>query len=115
MSTNLLPCPKIDVLRWNADSVYVGCPYCGEVHRHGFSLQGNRASHCARPGGEYEFIFPIDESSGRVGYEINKRRGFFVNVSVQTEQEKETSDDSDSAEGELSHLFWFHEHLSRRT
>ncbi|KAI1817705.1 hypothetical protein GGS20DRAFT_599287 [Poronia punctata] len=109
MSTNVTPCPEVEVLRWNARSVYVKCCYCEEVHRHGFTLKGKRTPHCAKPppGDQYEFIFPIHEDTGLVGYEIDKRRGFFVNVGAQTKQAKHTSDDSDSAEDELGHVFGY--------
>lgn len=82
MSTSPFPCPTIPVLYWNAWNVYVECPYCEDIHRHGVALPGRRTSHCC-PGGQYEFVFPIDESSGLVGYEIDKRRARFVNVSLQ--------------------------------
>ncbi|KAL7944143.1 DYW family of nucleic acid deaminases domain-containing protein [Trichoderma barbatum] len=74
-------CPKIDVLYWNATKVTVKCPYREELHRHGVKLPGRRASDCS-PSGQYEFIFPIDESSELVGFEIDKRRACFVNSSL---------------------------------
>ncbi|KAI0198664.1 hypothetical protein F4808DRAFT_253444 [Astrocystis sublimbata] len=79
MSANVEPWPKIEVQRWNAHNVYLRCPYCERTHSHGLALPGKRQSHCY-PGGRYEFIFPIDELTGLVGYEIDKRRAFFVNV-----------------------------------
>ncbi|KAF2245693.1 hypothetical protein BU26DRAFT_607888 [Trematosphaeria pertusa] len=113
MATNLFPGPRIDVLSWNASTVYVKCPYCEEIHRHGVRLPGRRCSHCY-PGGQYEFIFPIDESSGLVGYEIDKRRACFVNTGVQTGQYDENSRASEEDECELSDLFRSTMHISGR-
>ncbi|KAI0449298.1 hypothetical protein F5B21DRAFT_494778 [Xylaria acuta] len=79
MSTNLQSCPKIEVLRWNTQDVYLRCPYCERIHHHGFNLHGRRTSHCY-PGGEYEYIFPIDEKTGLIGYEIDKKRAYLVNI-----------------------------------
>jgi len=103
MSTNRSPCPKTDVLHWNAWKVYVKCPYCEEIHGHGVALPGRRASHCY-PGGQYEFIFPFNKSSELVGYEIDKRRAYFVNIGLQTGQEDENSHSSDEEECELADL-----------
>ncbi len=89
MSTTLLPCPKSDVLRWTSWSVHVKCPYCEEIHQHGVRSPGRRPSHCY-PGGQYEFIFPIDESSKLVGYEIDKGRVCFVNAALQTGEDDES-------------------------
>jgi hypothetical protein len=104
MSTNLFPCPKIDVLHWNAWNVYVKCAYCEEIHRHGVTLPGRRASDC-HPGGQYEFIFPINESSKLVGYEIDKRRACFVNVGLQTGYGGENLHSSQRDGCELADLF----------
>lgn len=104
MSCNMSPYPKIDVLHWNAWHVYVRCPYCEEIHRHGTALPGRRASHCY-PGGQYEFIFPIDESRELVGYEIDKRRACFVNTGLQTGQGNETLGYLEHDECELGDLF----------
>lgn len=83
MFTNLLPRPKIEVLRWNAWKAYVECPYCVEIHhQHGVAFPGRRASNC-NSGSQYEFTLPIDESSELVGYKIDKRRACFLNVSLQ--------------------------------
>lgn len=105
-SANLFPCPKIDVLHWNARNVFVKCPYCEEIHRHGLALPGRRVSHC-HPGGQYEFIFPIDESSELVGYEIDKRRSRFVIVSLQIGQRDEDFCSSERDECELAPPFFF--------
>ncbi|KAI1125305.1 hypothetical protein F5Y10DRAFT_284362 [Nemania abortiva] len=102
MPTEMLLSPKIDVLHWNARYVYVKCPYCEDTHTHGVRLPGRRTSDC-HPGGQYEFIFPIDESRGLVGYEIDKRRARFVNIRFPTSQRDETSQYPD--ERELSNLF----------
>ncbi|KKP05347.1 ankyrin repeat protein [Trichoderma harzianum] len=117
MSSNLFPCPKIDVIRWNSSNVTVKCPYCDELHQHGVGDPwkrlpqskevkdpGKRVSHCA-PGGQYEFIFPIDENSGLVGYEIDKRRACFVNSSLQADHTDDNLYSSDSDEDELADSF----------
>ncbi|KAL6823022.1 hypothetical protein J3E69DRAFT_305131 [Trichoderma sp. SZMC 28015] len=104
MSSNLSPCPKIDVIRWGSSQVTVKCPYCKELHRHGVANPGKRVSHCA-PGGQYEFIFPIDENSGLVGYEIDKRRACFVNSSLQIDHTDDNLYSSESDEGELADSF----------
>lgn len=88
MSTHLFPCPKVHVLHWNAHLVHVQCPYCEEIHRHGVALPGRRTSHCD-PGGQYEFVFPIDENSKLVGYEIDKRNARFVNIELQISEQGE--------------------------
>ncbi|KAI8939285.1 hypothetical protein NX059_005111 [Plenodomus lindquistii] len=100
MSTSIPRCPKIDVLYWTASQVYVKCPYCEEIHRHGVKLPGKRLSHC-HPGGHYEFILPIDESQKLVGYEIDKRGVRFVNASLQMARGE---DDSHHSEYDERHL-----------
>lgn len=105
MSSNLSPCPKIYVLRWDSSRVTVKCPYCEELHRHGVENPGKRVSHCAGPGGQYEFIFPIDENSGLVGYEIDKRRACFVNSSLQADYTDDNLHSSNSDEDELADSF----------
>lgn len=104
MSTNLFPSPKIDVLRWNASVAYVKCPYCEEIHRHGIALPGRRVSHC-HPGGQYEFMFPIDNSCKLVGYEIDKRRAEFVNVGMHLGPGGGDIDSLAKDENELAELF----------
>ncbi|KAJ6282174.1 hypothetical protein J3E71DRAFT_174259 [Bipolaris maydis] len=103
MPTNISPCPKIGVLYWDSSNVYVECPYCEEIHRHSMALPGRRVSHCHTGG--YEFILPIDENSELVGYEIDKRRARFVNVSLQTVQRDESLHSPEQDECELGDLF----------
>lgn len=103
MSTILFPCPNIDVLHWNAWSVSIKCVYCEEIHQHGLALPGRRASHC-HPGGQYEFIFPIDETSELIGYEIDKGRACFVNTGLQPGQ-GESLHSLENDECELAELF----------
>jgi hypothetical protein len=104
MSTSILRCPTIDVLYWTALQVYVKCPYCEEIHRHGVKLPGKRLSHC-HPGGHYEFTLPIDESGKLVGYEIDKRGVRFVNASFQTVRGEDDSHCSKYSERDLDDLF----------
>ncbi|OPB41547.1 hypothetical protein A0O28_0082670 [Trichoderma guizhouense] len=117
MSNNLFPCPKIDVIRWDSSSVTVKCPYCDELHRHGIGDPwkrlpqskevkdpGKRFSPCL-PSGQYQLIYPIDENSGLVGYEIDKRRACFVNSSLQADHTDDNLYSSESEEGELADSF----------
>jgi hypothetical protein len=64
---------------WNRSSMYVRCPSCEEIHRHGFSghytARHRCLSHCANYC-NYEIRFPFSE--GDTGYEIDKQRALFV-------------------------------------
>lgn len=104
MATRPSPCPTIEVLYWDASNVHVECPYCEEMHRHGVALPGIRISHC-HPGGHYEFKFPIDEASGLVGYEIDKRGILFVNIHLDACQRERIKRLSDTFDGELVNQF----------
>lgn len=74
---------EADVVWWNASSMYVLCPYCEEIHRHGFcgtyASAQFRLSHCdtgyAR---DYRLKFPINMGTNYVGYEIDKQRALFI-------------------------------------
>jgi hypothetical protein len=104
MSTSILRCPKIEVLYWTASQVYVKCPYCEEIHRHGVNLPGKRLSHC-HPGAPYEFILPIDESRNLVGYEIDKRGVRFVKASWQMARGEDDSHHLEYDERDLDDVF----------
>lgn len=76
---------KAKVQWWDSTQVYVHCPLCEEIHRHGFinyNLGQRRSSHCAQANKcDYEFQFPAlgnRSSGGEVGYEIDKVRALFV-------------------------------------
>lgn len=72
---------KAKVVWWDATSVYVRCPYCDKIHRHGFqnySAKQRRLSHCQPLGREYEFSFPFNHETGHVWYEIDKARALLV-------------------------------------
>ncbi|KAL6786863.1 hypothetical protein J3E68DRAFT_440947 [Trichoderma sp. SZMC 28012] len=98
MSSNLFPCPKIDVIHWNSSSV-TRLPQSKEIKD-----PGKRFSPCL-PSGQYQFIFPIDKNSGLVGYEIDKRRACFVNFSLQADHTDDNLYSSESDEGELADFF----------
>ncbi|OBT60408.1 hypothetical protein VE03_10237 [Pseudogymnoascus sp. 23342-1-I1] len=70
---------QAEVQWWNRSSMYVRCPSCEEIHRHGFSgdytARHRRLSHCANFR-DYEIRFPFSE--GDTGYEIDKQRALFV-------------------------------------
>lgn len=69
MSSNLSPCPKIDVIRWDSSQVTVKCPYCEELHRHSVRLPGN-AFRTAPPVANISSYFPsmriVDLSATRL-------------------------------------------------
>lgn len=104
MSTNVTPHPKIPVLYWDMNNVYVECPYCEEKHRHGFSLSGKRMSNCY-PGGGYEFVYPVDLEQELVGYEIDKTRAYFVNVGLTSDRTGHRLDPLNAIEDELADMF----------
>lgn len=60
------------------------CPFCDEIHRHGFtstsySHEQTRRSHCDAKGhGVYIFYFPFDAATGSAWYSINRVRALFV-------------------------------------
>ncbi|KAI1308521.1 DYW family of nucleic acid deaminases-domain-containing protein [Xylaria venustula] len=98
MTTNVQQCPKIEVLSWDVHNVHLRCPYCEEIHHHGlepFHYPARRLSHCNkdrrmshRPtSSEYEYILPINEETGLVGYEIDKKRACFANVCEEADDE----------------------------
>lgn len=73
------------VQRWNAQSVYVQCPFCTKVHKHdlGGSYESiRRGPHCNLDSSisflEYSFAYPFSERDGTVAYEIEKASGYFV-------------------------------------
>jgi hypothetical protein len=73
------------VQRWNAQSVYVRCPYCTKIHTHGFGdsyKSVNRASHCYTSPDlsfpSYSFAYPFPIRDGTTTYEIDKSAGVFI-------------------------------------
>jgi hypothetical protein len=93
------------VLRWDARTVCVECPYCLDLHWHSFPFAGRHNPPCSPAGGQYEFVFPLDESRGLVGYEIDKKGAWFVNIGMQASPESGDSHFSDEDEDELADLF----------
>jgi Ankyrin repeat len=90
--------PQVDVICWDAQSVYVRCPYCEETHCHGFSSYASqrRLSHCW-PGQSYQFTLPIVERTQRVAYEIDKSKARFVNVCTLEELEQDLDEEDQLA------------------
>ncbi len=90
--------PQVDVIWWDAQSVYVRCPYCEGTHRHGFSSYANqrRISHCGS-GQSYQFAFPIEERTLRVAYEIDKSKARFVNICTLKELEQDLDEEDQLA------------------
>ncbi|GES66240.1 hypothetical protein ATEIFO6365_0013020800 [Aspergillus terreus] len=83
--------PETDVIWWNAKSYYIRCPFCEEVHRHGVDWdKGNlRSSHCEKMK-SYRCCFPMNDH-GEVAYEIDKRRGRYINICLS--HDSDTEDD----------------------
>ncbi|KAH9886142.1 DYW family of nucleic acid deaminases-domain-containing protein [Xylariomycetidae sp. FL2044] len=85
-STQNEPLAVAKVEWWNRSFVYVRCPFCENIHRHGLSgsysnrLAHRRSSHCCPPPDpkEYCMQFPFDERTGAVAYEIDRKRALFV-------------------------------------
>lgn len=77
-----------EVQWWNASSIYVICPFCHDIHRHGFtnpsySGEGMRVSECSTKGrGDYTLHFPFDATTGNASYSVNKERALFVAAGV---------------------------------
>ncbi|KAE8367028.1 hypothetical protein BDV27DRAFT_124561 [Aspergillus caelatus] len=88
--------PEADVIWWNARSYYIRCPFCEAVHHHGVNWNTDklRYSHCEKME-TYFCCFPMNEQ-GQVAYEIDKRRGRYVNICV--------SHDSDTEDDDVDHL-----------
>lgn len=83
------PHPLVDVIWWNDSSFYIRCPYCEELHRHGFVSyeSGLRVPHCAYPRPSYRYNFPD-------AYEIDKAKARFVNISTLEDLEVESDDEA---------------------
>ncbi|RYC79446.1 hypothetical protein BFJ63_vAg17670 [Fusarium oxysporum f. sp. narcissi] len=67
---------KANTVWWNSSSMYIRCPHCDKIHRHGFDgnyhVKHHRAPHCE--GREsYTICFPSDGF-----YEIDRSRGLYV-------------------------------------
>ena len=66
-----------DVLWWDSSNVHVQCPFCGNIHRHGFGQSyGNvhRVSHCDTGVAlrSYSFKYPFSQNPEWTAYEIDK-------------------------------------------
>ncbi|KAL2784998.1 DYW family of nucleic acid deaminases-domain-containing protein [Aspergillus keveii] len=90
--------PSVDVIRWDASNFWVRCPYCEEIHRHGFVSyeSGWRVPHCGLPRPSYRYSFPA-------AYEIDKAKARFVNISAGPDSDDD-SDDSVSLPDQFSNL-----------
>lgn len=72
-----------DVQWWDSSNVSVLCPFCGNIHNHGFGQSYNsthRVPHCSnRLGvGSYCFKYPFSQSPGSTAYEIDKVNKLYV-------------------------------------
>ncbi|OOF90491.1 hypothetical protein ASPCADRAFT_211962 [Aspergillus carbonarius ITEM 5010] len=81
--------PEADVIWWNANSYYIQCPFCESVHCHGVNWKANklRWSHCEKME-SYLCCFPLNDQ-GEVAYEIDKRRGRYINICVAHDRDTE--------------------------
>jgi uncharacterized C2H2 Zn-finger protein len=71
-----LPKYKANTVWWDSSSMYIRCPHCDKIHRHGFDgnyhIKHRRVPHCE--GREsYTIYFPSDGL-----YEIDRSRGLYV-------------------------------------
>ena len=93
-----LALPLALVQRWNADTVYLQCPFCSMIHTHGFGRSYttvSRLAHCNHSSylsfPSYRFAYPFSDQDGTTAYEIDKATGFFVALGAKTsETEPET-------------------------
>ncbi|SPJ73913.1 uncharacterized protein FTOL_03643 [Fusarium torulosum] len=71
-----LPKYKANVVWWNSCSMYIRCPHCDKIHRHGFNgnyhAKHRRVSHCESCE-TYTICFPSDGL-----YEIDRSRSLYV-------------------------------------
>lgn len=76
------PLPRAKIQYWDNTSISVLCPYCDEIHRHGFTISDyphktRRLSHCYPPcGQEYSIKFLFD--SPDFAFKIDKENVRFV-------------------------------------
>ncbi|PYI36410.1 hypothetical protein BP00DRAFT_332404 [Aspergillus indologenus CBS 114.80] len=87
--------PEADVIWWNANSYYIQCPFCESVHCHGINWNANklRWSHCEKME-SYLCCFPLNDK-GEVAYEIDKRRGRYINICAAHDRDTEYDDGND--------------------
>lgn len=98
MSGNDEDWPEVDVVWWTKLQFHIRCPYCEELHHHGLNSYdaGSRRAHCNHPDPKpYRYTFPIDQKTGRVAYEFDKRKARFVNVCALSDLDESSSDDED--------------------
>lgn len=77
--------PSAPVQRWNAQTVWVQCPFCTKIHTHGFGGSYGcimRAPHCNHNSAlsypSYRFEYPFSTLRGTVAYEIDTSAGCYV-------------------------------------
>ncbi|OQD78794.1 hypothetical protein PENANT_c080G08542 [Penicillium antarcticum] len=89
--------PVVDVIWWTDSDLYVKCPFCEELHRHGFISYESalRVPHCDLPRPSYRYIFPA-------AYEIDKSGARWININALEEIANEVQNDSEN-EAVLSH------------
>ncbi|CRL30029.1 Ankyrin repeat-containing domain [Penicillium camemberti] len=82
--------PSVDVIWWTDTDFYIKCPYCEELHRHGFVSYESalRVPHCGMPRPSYRFEFPN-------AYEIDKNKARFININTLEYLESEAENGSE--------------------
>ncbi|KAL8774249.1 MAG: hypothetical protein Q9209_001000 [Squamulea sp. 1 TL-2023] len=118
----MLSIPAAPVLQWNAQDIYIRCPYCERKHRHGtgicptgFSgLTGHtRVSHCqtlARGICKYRLHYPFEDDSEPTSWEIDKEQGVFVTIGLpmhnSLDEDVDEDDRASISSDELPALRW---------
>ncbi|QKX62544.1 uncharacterized protein TRUGW13939_09705 [Talaromyces rugulosus] len=97
--------PSADVVWWTDTDVCISCPYCEELHRHGFVERENatltyesvtRIPHCGFSRPPYRLNFPV-------AYEIDKVKARFVNTRT-IQYLNDESEEEMSLLGEFSNM-----------
>ncbi|KAJ5923536.1 hypothetical protein N7454_008781 [Penicillium verhagenii] len=83
--------PVVNVIWWADSDLYVKCPYCEELHRHGFSSYESalRVPHCVLPRPSYRYKFPA-------AYEIDKTRARYININALEELANEAQNEPEN-------------------
>ncbi|KAF2192903.1 ankyrin [Zopfia rhizophila CBS 207.26] len=87
MSTALA---QAEVQHWSSSGILVLCPSCNRTHRHDFdqrmySGEWRRASDYTEPDlfKDYELRFPFNETTGDIGFYVDKINGRYVTMGAQ--------------------------------
>lgn len=91
--------PVVEVIWWTDRDLCIKCPFCEELHHHGFTSYENslREAHCDTPRPSHRYIFKFPAA-----YEIDKSRARWININALEEIAKEDQNDLEY-EALLSH------------